>query len=523
VDLQGLESLGPDYVYEGWLITPSGPVSSGRFQVDGSGNAVPGAFRVNQNVAKLAQAFVLTIEPRIDPDPGPAATKLLGGTFVNGEAVVDTTFPAALGTDFSDADGTFFLETPTSGMISSDWNQGIWYIEMTPSGPAPSLNLPALPAGWTYEGWVVGPSGPMSTGRFAMPMGMDSDGPGPTAGPDPGPPFPGQDYIDTAVMLPGYTAVISVEPEPDDSPAPFALKPLAGGIAAAGPAVSQPLDNISAMTGVGGAVRLAQALALDIQLDGLEPLGDGWVYEGWLIANGSPISAGRFVVKPNGFPDQRRFYVDRQLALDSSMFVLTIEPSAGDEPAPADTHYLAGPFSSFQAALTIDHPAALGTGFMAASGAFILETPSTAAVTTDYEQGIWYLQMGPTGPMPSLNLPTLPAGWVYEGWVAGAGGAISTGRFTLPMGADSDGAGPTAGPDGTPPFPGQDFISPPVWLPGMAAVISVEPEPDDSPAPFTLKPLIDGNIMDVGAGTPQGMKDANFKAPKGKARFRVFK
>ena len=40
---------------------------------------------------------------------------------------------------------------------------------------------------------------------------------------------------------------------------------------------------------------------------------------------------------------------------------------------------------------------------------------------------------------------------------------------------------------------------------GYVAVISVEPEPDNSPGPFTLKPLVDMTIEDVGAGVPQDM------------------
>ena len=71
-------------------------------------------------------------------------------------------------------------------------------------------------------------------------------------------------------------------------------------------------------------------------------------------------------------------------------------------------------------------------------------------------------------------LPALPAGWIYEGWVVGPEGPVSTGRFTQVMGADSDAGGPTAGPRSTPPFPGQDFIMPPVSLIGYQAVVSIE-------------------------------------------------
>ena len=89
--------------------------------------------------------------------------------------------------------------------------------------------------------------------------------------------------------------------------------------------------------------------------------------------------------------------------------------------------------------------------------------------------------------------------------MVGDDGPVSTGRFTSADGADSDDAGPTSGADAGPPFPGQDFIDPAVSIAGFAAVISVEPDPDDSPAPFALKPLVDTDIEDVGAGVLQDM------------------
>ncbi len=112
---------------------------------------------------------------------------------------------------------------------------------------------------------------------------------------------------------------------------------------------------------------------------------------------------------------------------------------------------------------------------------------------------------------------TSPAGWVYEGWVVGPGGPVSTGYFTSVSGHDSDMGGPTAGPDPTPPFPGQDFINPLVSLIGFAAVISIEPMPDNNPGPFTLKPLVDGNIEDVGMGVLQAMGNNAAGFPTGSA------
>lgn len=70
----------------------------------------------------------------------------------------------------------------------------------------------------------------------------------------PGPPFPGEDYLENAPAgltfptdLAGGTAVISIEPFPDDSPAPFTFKPLVGSIPqGADDHVNYDLDNNAA-------------------------------------------------------------------------------------------------------------------------------------------------------------------------------------------------------------------------------------------------------------------------------------
>jgi len=235
---------------------------------------------------------------------------------------------------------------------------------------------------------------------------------------------------------------------------------------------------------------------VDVSFSGLPQLGVGYVYEGWLITADGPVSAGRFS-DPSGL---NMMFATADLDATSA-YVLTIEPAEGDDPAPSDTHVLAGDLTDGSATLTLDHAAALGTDFTAAAGTFILETPTSAA-TDDYDQGIWFLEMGGSGPMASLTLPVLPDGWAYEGWVVVDGQPVSTGRFTDAGAADSDGAGPEAGTEMSPPFPGQDFITPPTMLAGTTAVISVEPDPDDSPMPFALKPLV-GDVTDAGAGTSQ--------------------
>lgn len=240
LEFEALPDLGADFVYEGWIIVDDAPVTTGRFTSD----SMDLNFEVTASDAAAATAFVLTIEPAVGDDPGPSDVHVVAGDLVDGEAMLSIDHPAALDASFGDAEGSFILNTPSSGDTDDDFAQGIWWLDPT-MGPGPSLELPPLAKGWVYEGWVVFESGPVSTGRFTSMSGADSDGAGPTAGPDSAPPFPGQDYIDPAQNLVGLTAVISVEPNPDNSPMPFDLKPLVGPIEDEGIGVAQSMMNNS--------------------------------------------------------------------------------------------------------------------------------------------------------------------------------------------------------------------------------------------------------------------------------------
>ncbi len=250
---------------------------------------------------------------------------------------------------------------------------------------------------------------------------------------------------------------------------------------------------------------------VSISFDGLEDSGDDFVYEGWAISGGIATTTDRF--RRGGEIQQR---IPRSIA-DDSLYVLTIEPRRGDDPAPAATHLLAGALElGGTTNLTTEHDAALGTDFSSASGGYILATPSSAADDDD-TQGIWFLD--PVAGEATLDLPSLPDGWVYEGWVVTSDGPVSTGRFLEPTGEDSDGAGPSAGPNMTPPFPGQDFISPATDLLGTTVVISVEPQPDNSAAPFAIKPLIDPSVEDVAKPMQQALGNTSENRPSAVATF----
>jgi len=235
LDLSGLEPLGSGFVYEGWVIIDGAPVSTGRFNIEADGSQTLLSSSLADDVS-AATAVVITIEPKVDPDPGPAAAKPLAGDVVNGVAELSVAHPAALGDDFSSAGGQFLVATPTTEATDDDYS-GVWFLEVTDAGPVAGLDLPTLPDGWVYEGWAVIDGKPVSTGRFVDPGAAD-DFSG-FSGPLGNPPFPGEDFIVNApdgltfpTDLRGETIVVSIEPADDDSPAPFAFKPLAAEIPA---------------------------------------------------------------------------------------------------------------------------------------------------------------------------------------------------------------------------------------------------------------------------------------------------
>lgn len=241
-----LPEVGPDYRWEGWLIEDGKPVSTDLF--DARDGITDYHFAVADRTLEDASAFVLTIEPADEAAGTPSASKYLGGAVSDQINELRTTFgPTVSGADLTGAQGSFFLAAPSADAASgATYRNGIWFIDASGTAPAASLDLPELGDGWTYEGWVVKPGeGPVSTGRFDSPSGADSDFGGPFAGPNSTPPFPGQDFVTGAErrdLTDGYRVVISVEPQPDDSPAPFAIKPLVGDIADAGAKTAQSLQ-----------------------------------------------------------------------------------------------------------------------------------------------------------------------------------------------------------------------------------------------------------------------------------------
>jgi hypothetical protein len=231
LNISGLEDLGSSAIYEGWIMVDGSPKTTGTFTVDGSGNLSRSNFDINSDDLSKATAFILTIEPNPDTSPNPSETHIIAGDFNGNSSSLSVSHPAALGDNFSNSSGKYILATPTNG-ADTDEKSGIWFLDLSSGSPAVGLNLPSLPSGWKYEGWSVINGTPVTSGTFLDVNVADDNAP--YSSTEQAPPFPGEDYLLNApagltfpTNIAGGVAVISIEPDPDNSPNPFTLKPLA--------------------------------------------------------------------------------------------------------------------------------------------------------------------------------------------------------------------------------------------------------------------------------------------------------
>ena len=239
-NLVGLEPLASGH-YEGWAIFGEEKVPTGKFNLTASGalqtleGQTVSSFEVERDL-NGADMIVLTIEPDGDVDAVPSGIVVLAGPLSGTSATL--AFPVDLGL----IGGGYILATPTDDPdVTTNDVAGLWFLD--PSGPSAALTLPELPGGWVYEGWGVTQGTPLSSGAFTSADGADMAAP--FSGPNPGPPFPGEDFvanlpssISGAVDLSdgASTIVISIEPylngiDPTGT-APFSIKPLVGDVPA---------------------------------------------------------------------------------------------------------------------------------------------------------------------------------------------------------------------------------------------------------------------------------------------------
>ena len=231
LDVIGLQPLENNVEYQAWIVVNGENKSLGRF----SDVNFPRQFKASRTDVQNATVFKLSIEPGNDPSPAISNTVLLSGTFAGNAAQLDIS--KTLG-NFQTASGVFILQTPTDNNAGNEQNGIYW---MRPSGAA-GLQLPELPEGWKYEGWVTVPTASgdvnLSTGTFSKPVGQDDFLPY-SMTTNPPPAFPGEDFLNASLLaksgvnnipdLRGKRVFISIEPQPDnDGNEPFILRPLSG-------------------------------------------------------------------------------------------------------------------------------------------------------------------------------------------------------------------------------------------------------------------------------------------------------
>ena len=247
----------------------------------------------------------------------------------------------------------------------------------------------------------------------------------------------------------------------------------------------------------------------------LAPLANGYHYEGWVVLDGRAWSTGRFNVGANGElvdldgkPVRNGVYDSGRDIGNAAVAAITIQPPIGsvDGPEPgedgfggdAPPHLLAGVIVGSTAVLSVGAGPALGHTFAGASGSYLLDHGHIHFAT--------------------LELPVLPAGWAYETWVVHDGVTESLGRFGQAEGGGTHSEhshGTEAVEAGTVEAP--QHLVPSADIRGGSLFISIEPSPDDSPQPYSLRPLFADVPVDALNGTPYALQNRSDRFPTGTA------
>jgi hypothetical protein len=235
-----------------------------------------------------ARGVFVSVEPPVDPSPGPSASVVLKGDFDGRSATLVGEGALTDGRPLQPDPGAHSLFTTSNnseGYPSAE-NAGLWLFTLTPSRNVHGtreVKVTPLQPGWTYEGWLVWQGTPkvwISYGKFrpdetSLLTSRDDTGTGPFAGPED---FrnagvedvPGEEWTtdvvarELGIELPGdfdlplevdavddagnalWHHVISIEPAFDlvEGPVegtPFVVRPYENAIGAGGPGVPRTI------------------------------------------------------------------------------------------------------------------------------------------------------------------------------------------------------------------------------------------------------------------------------------------
>jgi hypothetical protein len=300
---------------------------------------------------------------------------------------------------------------------------------------------------------------------------------------------------------------------------------------------------------------------LVLSLSGIRTLDPGTEgsYEAWVVANGQPVSAGKFVWTGGTV-------VLANPGVAASAVEVTLEPPNDADPGPSPQRLLTGALSGGRATLSVEGALTQSTLTLRREpGQFTMFSPSDNAehgYPSFEESGVWLFNMEPRQTPQNdgwVRLTQLRSGWVYEGWMVRDHGSssalwLSYGKF-LPdqtgtiNSRDDTGWGPFSGvldflTAGEEEYPGDDWIANPLNLPLPAGVtlpldlrekdtqgrgrwshvITVEPASNRGEAvtherPFLVAPYRD-LFGDGAPGTPRTITYREDGVPRGTATLR---
>jgi hypothetical protein len=304
---------------------------------------------------------------------------------------------------------------------------------------------------------------------------------------------------------------------------------------------------------------------IDLQISGLHALGDSAWYECWVMwTEGEEDTLKKYyesiglVTKNDGYNfwksvDINMGYVQKMLHLVTTIeqdtvpgYRITITNTTIDSAqGPSRNKIIAAKIVANSGLFEIGNEQILDFDFETAQAHYIIDTP-TDTLNTNLKRGIWFVNLDTifteikdtsgivigmdtiVEKISGLELPELPAGWFYEGWIIFGNDTVSTGRFINPFGADNSliyGAGLASGYN----FPGEDFINNapagvtfPSDLSGSEVLVTITPPyPKNSLKPFTLIPFKVTIPMNCESKKVYSMENNVFSFPSGSLTLTV--
>jgi hypothetical protein len=257
---------------------------------------------------------------------------------------------------------------------------------------------------------------------------------------------------------------------------------------------------------------------IELNVFGLNDLqGSGW-YESWILWNremgqGTDIDTTSLGILERQTDGSYRLATDVTLGFLQAglMILVTIEDDdtvANEEPSIYEV--IGAKIAANSGIFSLGNEEVLDFSFEVAQGRYILDTPTESPPSQNPFSGIWFVNpdtiiediLDDDGNivdqdttiefLPGLDLPDLPEGWLYEGFVEVGGQTLSIGTFTKSSAGDDSST--YNGAETAYPFPGEDFInnppsglSFPVDLRGAHCFVTLTPAyPEGSVVPYVV-------------------------------------